>query len=520
MSSLVRELSYSSNGLQRMRQRYALNGKEHEDGVFAMDQLSRSESMFMDAASEDTFSRTGSYARPPMLTIPPSALQNNPFSSRSNSELFMEGYMTPNAISQQYVSTPKCPSPPEPVRKRTRAFGGALSDLNNSGSSFYNFPGDESSNPGIFHRNSGFKKNAAAALILAPSDTNGKFKYEAAPPTRRKQASSSETCTTSTDGRLLRAINRFLPKPNSPSRFSKNGQKRSIGSFLEKTQEASRYLTEFEEIGVIGGGDKGVVFRARNHVDGCDYAIKSGRKALRGAAELQLALGEVHALAALPAHPNVARYFTSWLENDRSQLYIQLELCGASVALGSEACPKAGDEMRLIRIALHVARALRHIHANEMAHMDVKPDNVLIGNQKDASEPAVFKLVDFGLCCRSDGSDYSGREGDCRYLAPELLDDMCVSEVQGRCCSIDMRVADMFSFGAMLMELYLQEPLPAHGSGWHELRNASREHLHESLARIASPPLIEITAACLSEPSSRPNAAQVCQLLESNFNFE
>ena len=49
-------------------------------------------------------------------------------------------------------------------------------------------------------------------------------------------------------------------------------------------------------------------------------------------------LQEIQALAACGTHPNVVRYFTSWVEEQRNvvHFYIQLERCGSS--LGQRFC--------------------------------------------------------------------------------------------------------------------------------------------------------------------------------------
>lgn len=47
-----------------------------------------------------------------------------------------------------------------------------------------------------------------------------------------------------------------------------------------------------------------------------------------------LPLQEVQALAAVGAHPNIVQYYSAWAEPDMQgdQLYIQMELCGDSLA--------------------------------------------------------------------------------------------------------------------------------------------------------------------------------------------
>ncbi|OCL12728.1 kinase-like protein [Glonium stellatum] len=83
----------------------------------------------------------------------------------------------------------------------------------------------------------------------------------------------------------------------------------------------TRYARDFDELGLIGKGGYGKVFRAVHKVDGFQYAVK--RIALsparmkriqeRGKEELDCLLEEVRTLARLD-HRNIVRYHHAWLE--------------------------------------------------------------------------------------------------------------------------------------------------------------------------------------------------------------
>lgn len=59
-----------------------------------------------------------------------------------------------------------------------------------------------------------------------------------------------------------------------------------------------------------------------------------------------------------------------------------------------------------------MASALASLHGQGMAHMDVKPDNIMLG------EDGQYKLGDFGLACRLAGPEAGATfsEGDCRWV--------------------------------------------------------------------------------------------------------
>jgi serine/threonine protein kinase len=87
----------------------------------------------------------------------------------------------------------------------------------------------------------------------------------------------------------------------------------------------SRYKSEFREISALGKGGFGTVFKCENVLDGRAYAVKKiriksfvdhrGLPTKHLSAQLKRVLREVKILARLD-HPNIVRYYTSWLELD------------------------------------------------------------------------------------------------------------------------------------------------------------------------------------------------------------
>lgn len=75
----------------------------------------------------------------------------------------------------------------------------------------------------------------------------------------------------------------------------------------------SRYVNEFHELGRLGKGGFGEVFKARNKLDGQLYAVKKISQNSPGS--LSDILSEIMLLSRLN-HPYVVRYFNTWLEED------------------------------------------------------------------------------------------------------------------------------------------------------------------------------------------------------------
>eukprot|EP00794_Sanderia_malayensis_P005317 gene5317-5986_t len=75
---------------------------------------------------------------------------------------------------------------------------------------------------------------------------------------------------------------------------------------------SSRYLSDFDHLECIGKGGFGVVFKARNKIDGCEYAVK--RIYIPNCEEArEKVTREVKALAKLD-YPGIVRFYYSWWE--------------------------------------------------------------------------------------------------------------------------------------------------------------------------------------------------------------
>lgn len=82
-----------------------------------------------------------------------------------------------------------------------------------------------------------------------------------------------------------------------------------------------------------------------------------------------------------------------------------------------------------------------------------------------------YKIADLGLskiALLSNHGDIT--EGDCRYLAPELLSDFSGNDFP------DLTKTDVFSFGATIYELITGAELPRNGQEWIDIR---RGNLHK-----------------------------------------
>ncbi|KAL3517463.1 hypothetical protein ACH5RR_020052 [Cinchona calisaya] len=210
----------------------------------------------------------------------------------------------------------------------------------------------------------------------------------------------------------------------------------------------SRYRSDFHEIEKIGDGNFSRVFKVLKRIDGCMYAVKHSTRQLHKDTERRKALMEIQALAALGSHENIVGYYSSWFENEK--LYIQMELCDHSLSINKFS--NLFTEADVLEAMHQIAKALQFIHEQGIAHLDVKPDNIYVKN-------GVYKLGDFGCATRLDRS-LPIEEGDARYMPQEILNENydCLDKV------------DIFSMGITIYELVRGSSLPESGTQLLNLR--------------------------------------------------
>ncbi|XP_073990361.1 wee1-like protein kinase isoform X1 [Rhodnius prolixus] len=236
-----------------------------------------------------------------------------------------------------------------------------------------------------------------------------------------------------------------------------------------------RYHDEFLEIKEIGSGVHGCVYKCINRLNGVEYAVKRGKKPIQNE---RVAHNEIYAHGVLE-HPNIVRNYSSWMENE--YVYMQNEYCnGGSL----EDAIKTGnmDEKQLRKILEHIAQGLRYIHSKQLAHMDIKPGNILITkgpkivykssfdtddfcDDDDAIEETVYKIGDLGHVTNLN-EVVDVEEGDCRYLPKEILNDDYSN----------LTKVDIFALGLTLYEAAGGGPLPKNGEEWHNIREGKIEH--------------------------------------------
>ncbi|HEV2980178.1 MAG TPA: serine/threonine-protein kinase [Solirubrobacteraceae bacterium] len=210
----------------------------------------------------------------------------------------------------------------------------------------------------------------------------------------------------------------------------------------------STALDRYRLLERLGAGGFGVVWRARDELLGREVALK--RVALADG-DSERATREALAAARL-AHPAIVALYEACAAPDA--FYLISELVRGST-LAQLIAAGALDDARVLQIGLALTDALAHAHERGVIHRDVKPQNVLVPEDRheDAphrrGSPAVAKLTDFGGA-RVAGDDVLTRTGDVlgtlAYMAPEQCDGGEVGEA-----------ADLYSLALIIYEAFAGE---------------------------------------------------------------
>ena len=227
-------------------------------------------------------------------------------------------------------------------------------------------------------------------------------------------------------------------------------------------------LGPYTIVAPLGAGGMGEVYRARDARLNRDVAIKVVPPAVAGNAEaLARFERESRAVAAL-SHPNILTIFDVGHSNGHPYSVMELlegETLRARIARGPMPVRKA------VEIAAHIARGLAAAHDKQIAHRDLKPDNVFL------TPTGGVKILDFGLARNtSEQSDLTRLEsptmgpattpgtvlGTVGYMSPE--------QVRGE--PSDQR-SDIFALGCVLVR-------DAHRSARVQTRHRRRDDVSDS----------------------------------------
>jgi serine/threonine-protein kinase len=219
--------------------------------------------------------------------------------------------------------------------------------------------------------------------------------------------------------------------PSSPRSKMESDFDKRIGEVLNE-----RYRIE----SVLNSGGQGVVFRARDLIDGEVVAIKILRDEMaEDPNSRERMFREAQALASLLGTAAVRVYDQGWTA-DRAHFLVMELLDGVDLeaALNRiEATNERAEPRQVVDILMPVGETLERAHAHGIVHRDLKPANIFLLKSGEV------RLLDFGFAkfMRLRALTMTGYvAGSPSYIAPEIW-------LKGS-SKIDQRV-DVYSLGAV-----------------------------------------------------------------------
>lgn len=257
-----------------------------------------------------------------------------------------------------------------------------------------------------------------------------------------------------------------------PEQFAAS-EPRMVGNFLKGIQKATerrrlrgsdkffRILRRDDRFAIqkkLGNGAFGTVYLATDKTTQKNVALKHVVITRQNITEVQ---HEITFLARMH-HENIAKMVLAFRSSLKSA-YIAMELCTGGELLGAIVEHKTLTEGIVKQVAYEILSALEHAHSRQVAHMDLKPENVLLATPWNG-DPGTFppiKIVDWGLA--SDFSDFDrcpcDTKGTPNYMAPEVFSGNYNEK------------ADLWSLGVMVYVM-MTGMFPFSGVGLNELANA------------------------------------------------
>ncbi|RJE90553.1 Stk1 family PASTA domain-containing Ser/Thr kinase [Paenibacillus sp. 1011MAR3C5] len=250
----------------------------------------------------------------------------------------------------------------------------------------------------------------------------------------------------------------------------------------------------YEILTRIGGGGMALVYKAHDVLLNRNVAVKVLRQQFVNDEEFIRRFRREAQSAAALSHPNVVSIYDVGQEEDTH--YIVMEYVEGSNLneIIQERAPLQAEEA--VRVAVQICDALDHAHQNHIIHRDIKPHNILIGNN------GRVKVTDFGIAraVTSTTITQTGSVvGSVHYFSPEHAKGINTGEK-----------SDLYSLGIVLYQM-LTGKLPFLGES---PISVALKHLQETFEdpREVNPHIPQsvenvILKAMRKNPSERYNSA-------------
>uniref|UniRef100_A0A8C5L3Y4 Serine/threonine-protein kinase Nek10 n=1 Tax=Jaculus jaculus TaxID=51337 RepID=A0A8C5L3Y4_JACJA len=270
-----------------------------------------------------------------------------------------------------------------------------------------------------------------------------------------------------------------------------------------------KYISDYAVLDHLGSGAFGCVYKVRKRSGQNLLAMKEvnlhnpvfGKDKKDRDSSVKNIVSELTIIKEQLYHPNVVRYYKTFLENDR--LYIVMELIeGAPLGEHFSSLKEKQHhftEERLWKIFIQLCLALRYLHKEKrIVHRDLTPNNIMLGDKDKVT------VTDFGLAKqKQENSKLTSVVGTILYSCPEVLK----SEPYGE-------KADVWAAGCILYQMATLSP-PFCSTNMLSLATKIVEAVYEPVPEgIYSEKVTDTISRCLTPDSeARPDIVEVSSMI-------
>ncbi|XP_054408449.2 serine/threonine-protein kinase Nek10 isoform X21 [Pongo abelii] len=234
---------------------------------------------------------------------------------------------------------------------------------------------------------------------------------------------------------------------------------------INQNKAPSKYIGNYAILDHLGSGAFGCVYKVRKRSGQNLLAMKEvnlhnpafGKDKKDRDSSVRNIVSELTIIKEQLYHPNIVRYYKTFLENDR--LYIVMELIeGAPLGEHFSSLKEKHHhftEERLWKIFIQLCLALRYLHKEKrIVHRDLTPNNIMLGDKDKVT------VTDFGLAKqKQENSKLTSVVGTILYswcLTPDAEARPDIVEVSSMISDVMMKYLDNLSKSQLSLEKKLE----------------------------------------------------------------
>ncbi len=202
------------------------------------------------------------------------------------------------------------------------------------------------------------------------------------------------------------------------------------------------YIGRFRVLRILGRGSEGVVYLANDPKLGREVAIKTTSLGQSPDPFLAELLVTTASTASKLNHPNIVPVFEAGMHEGTP--YVVFEYVEGRTLAQILAADGPMPMARAVVMMSQILAGIAQIHARSLIHGDIKPANILVGENDRA------RVTDFGLLRHEQATHVDHSSGTLRYMAPECFDGS----------TTDCR-RDVYALGLLFYEMLTGQPVLA-----------------------------------------------------------